>query len=161
MADNAKTYIGMLSDILVNKEKTLDEILSVTKDQNAILKDGRTGDEFEETLDKKEKLLNRLERLDRGFSDTYAKVSAELLSNKEKYRTEIEGLQGKIRLLTDTGVKIQALEEQNRMLFEQVSALEKKKIKDFKVSSKTVSTYYKNMTGKPQDGDAYFMDKKK
>ena len=160
MADNAKTYIGMLSDILTNKEKTLDEILEITKAQSLILKEGTTGDEFEETLDKKDTLLKQLDRLDRGFSDTYAKVSAELVSNKDKYRPEIEGLQGRIRQLTDLGVKIQALEEQNRILFEQVSALEKKKIKDFKVSSKTVSTYYKNMTGKPQ-GDAYFMDKKK
>ena len=160
MGEKDRIYIGMLSDILTNKEKVLNELLEITREQNRILNEGDPETEFDATLEKKEKLLKQLERYDNGFSDTYAKVSAELTSNKDSYKKEITELQKKITGLTDTGVKIQALEEQNRIAFERYLAGEKKKIKDFKVSSKTVSSYYKNMTGKPQ-GDSYFMDKKK
>lgn len=161
MSDTAKTYIGMLADILAQKEKTLTEVYDITKEQNFILTKEGDEEKFNATLDRKDRLLKQLERLDKGFSDTYAKVSAELSGNKNTYKAEILGLQEKIKGLTDLGVKIQALEEQNKIAFEQFLSSEKKKIKDFKVSSKTVSSYYKNMTGKPQGGDAYFMDKKK
>ena len=160
MSDNSKTYIGMLADILDRKQKVLENILSVTVKQMNIISAGESAEAFDDTLTEKDSLIEELNRLDNGFSDAYAKVSAELAVNKNNYKNEILGLQKKITSITDIGVKIQALEEQNRIAFEQYLSGQRRKIKDFKLSSKTVSNYYKNMTGKPQ-GESYFMDKKK
>lgn len=160
MSDNSKTYIGMLADILDRKQKVLENILSVTVKQMNIISAGESAEAFDDTLTEKDSLIEELNRLDNGFSDAYAKVSAELSVNKNNYKNEILGLQKKITSITDIGVKIQALEEQNRIAFEQYLSGQRRKIKDFKLSSKTVSNYYKNMTGKPQ-GESYFMDKKK
>lgn len=160
MSENSKTYIAMLADILDRKKKVLNEIYDVTVRQMHILSKGDGAEDFDATLTEKDRLIEELQRLDTGFSDAYAKVSADLVEKKNDYKNEILKLQKKITDITDTGVKIQALEEQNRIAFEQYLNGQRRKIKDFKLSSKTVSNYYKNMTGKPQ-GDSYFMDKKK
>lgn len=160
MNDNSRTYIALLSDILDRKKKVLEEVYDVTVKQMHILSKGEAAENFDATLSEKGGLIEEIQRLDNGFSDAYVKVSAELTEKKNDYKNEILKLQKKITEITDIGVKIQALEEQNRIAFEQYLNGQRRKIKDFKLSSKTVSNYYKNMTGKPQ-GDSYFMDKKK
>lgn len=158
--ENAKTYIAMLGDILNAKEKVLTSVLQLTEKQSRVLTEENALDAFEATLDEKDQLIKELDRLDRGFSDAYTKVSAELAANKAAYKADIQTLQDKIKGLTVIGVKIQALEASNKLKVEEFLGSERSKIKNFKMSSKTVSSYYKNMTGKPQ-GESYFMDKKK
>lgn len=161
MSLEKNAYIAMLKDILIQKEKIMQGILVLTQEQEKVLLGGMEDIErFEATLPKKQELIDTLERLDRGFSDAYAKVQTSLLGKKKDYRQEIQELQKQITAITDISVKLQALEEKNRKAFELYLTAKKQQFKEFKVSSRTASAYYKNMTGKPQ-GESYFMDKKK
>lgn len=159
--DEKKTYVDLLRDILVQKEAILDALRVLTEGQNRILsKDEVNMDEFEEILPKKEKLINQLSRIDQGFSDTYVKVQGELQQNRETYREQVLQLQSLIRSITEKSVQLQALEQQNKSKFEVFLSGKRKQIKDFKVNSRTVSKYYKNITGQTS-GESYFMDKRK
>lgn len=111
-------------------------------------------------MTKKEPLINELEKLDQGFADIYAKVQSTLNVQKQDYVQEITELQRLIKEITDLSVKIQALEERNRKMFEQYLLGRRQQLKNARKSSKTANAYYKTMSGTPQ-GEAYFMDKKK
>ncbi len=161
MDETKTTYIMMMKDILLKKKDILCAIQTLTGQQTVLLcKENADLDAFEEILPKKEKLIRQLERLDRGFDDTYRKVQAELNVNKQMYKKEILELQELIRILTEQSVILQAEEQKNKDRMQIVFAEKRRQVKDFKISSRTASNYYKNMTGRPQ-GESYFMDKRK
>jgi len=155
------TYIGMLKDILLQKKKVTEEILWVTLEQEtALAPELEDMGRFDALMTKKEPLIVQLERLDQGFSDAYAKVQATLLGKKAEYRQEILELQKLITEITDISVKLQALEERNRKLFEKYLLEKKQQIRTVKKNSRTASAYYKTMSGGVPD-EAVFMDKRK
>ena len=109
------TYVAMLKDILVQKKKVTEEILWVTLEQETTLApELEDMDRFDALMEKKEPLLTKLEQLDTGFSDIYAKVQATLSGQKEAYKEEILAMQKLITEVTEISVKIQALEERNQ-----------------------------------------------
>lgn len=155
------TYIGMLKDILVQKKKVTEEILWVTLEQEtALAPELEDMERFDALMEKKEPLLANLEQLDQGFSDAYAKVQATLNAQKENYKQEILELQKLITDITDISVKIQALEERNRRMFETYLVNRKQQFKTAKKNSRTTDAYYKTMSGTPQ-GESVFLDKRK
>ena len=115
---------------------------------------------MERCVNEKEPLLNQLAKLDEGFDLVYSKIKRFVLEDSKEYQTEVLRLQNSISDITSLSVKIQTLEQGNKRKFELFLASKKQEIKQFKVSNRTASNYYKNMTGKPQ-GEAYFIDKKK
>jgi len=155
------TYIAMLKDILVQKKKTTEEILWVTLEQEtALAPELEDMDRFDSLMEKKEPLIAKLEQLDQGFSDIYAKVQATLNGQKEAYKTEILELQKLIGEITDISVKIQTLEERNRRMFENYLQGRKQQFKTARKNSRATDAYSKTMAGAPQ-GESYFMDKRK
>jgi len=161
MVSGNNTYIAMLKDTLIQKKKVTEEILWVTLEQEtALAPELEDMERFDALMEKKEPLLLKLEQLDGGFSDIYAKVQATLNSQREAYKDEILGMQQLIREITDISVKIQALEERNRRMFETYLLGRKQQFKTARKNSRTADAYSKTMTGTPQ-GESYFMDKRK
>lgn len=155
------TYLQMLNSSLIRKVEILEELLELTEEQNlAFTNENSTFEVIEQCVEKKEPLIRQINEMDNGFDSVYSKIKDAVYKNKELYRSELQQLQESIVKVTELSVKIQTLEQNNKLKFEVFSNNKRQEIKQFKVSNKTVSTYYKNMTGKPQ-GESYFYDKKK
>ncbi len=154
-------YIGILLDSLEKKEQLLSQILDITMQQDAILSSEDLNMEaFDITMDEKQNLIDKVEHLDLGFESVYTRVSDELVGHKNLYQTEILKMQSLITNLTEISVRLQTMEERNKVKLGLYLTNEKQKIKLSKLSSQTVTSYYKNMANQHQ-GQSYFLDKKK
>ena len=161
MVMGSDTYIAMLKDILLQKKKVTEEILWVTLEQEtALAPELEDMERFDSLMEKKEPLLTKLEQLDEGFADIYAKVQVTLNTQKETYKEAILELQKLITEITDISVKIQMLEERNRKMFENYLLGRRQQFKTAKKNSRTADAYSKTMAGTSQ-GESVFLDKKK
>lgn len=159
--EGQSTYVTILMDSLENKSKILLQLYQLTQGQTDLL-DSETFsfDQFEVSLEQKERLLEKLSELDLGFTEVYHRVSKVLSESKLLYQKEIQRMQNFIQQSTDIGVAITALEEKNKQKFNIRLSGKRQEIKSFKVSSQTAATYYKNMTNQHQSGHSYFLNKK-
>ena len=108
-------YIDMLIDVLNKQVKTLQDVLEITKRQSEIAEaDVFDGDEFDETLSKKDACIMRLNELDNGFVSVYERVKRQVQADPQQYKTKISDMQALIRACTDLGNEIQTLENRNR-----------------------------------------------
>ena len=155
--ENKRVYITILSDSLEKKLDVLKKLLSVTKEQNMILseKDIDKFDvySFDTAVDKKE--------LDKGFDTVYSKVGRFLSENKEEYKSEILKMQNLIRSITDTGVQLESLEQQNKTKFNTFIRNKRHAINDFKQSNRVATSYYQNMSNQHREWQSHFLDQKK
>lgn len=155
------TYLAIMIDSIRKKEDILEQLLSCTKEQNKILSANTVDiDAFNKMVEEKEILLRKIQKLDDGFEQLYLKVQEELKLHKALYQEEIKTLQLLITAISEKGIQIETLEQANRMKFELYLSQKRNEIKQFKVGNKTVSNYYKNMSGKAME-TSYFLDKKK
>ena len=162
MADEVLVYISIMKDSLQEKTEVLQEILALTQKQECLLKQvDMDSDAFDETLDRKEQLIRKMQELDRGFEGLYKKIEPAVKSDMQRYKPQILELQNLIRVLTDYGVKIQALEHKNKTRFMDFAAAKRKEIQAFHVKSKTANAYHNNMANQHNQWQSYFMDQKK
>ena len=155
------TYLALLIASLEKKSKVLDQLLILTETQEKYIDKGDIDtDEFDQLFDKKEKQIQELLKLDKGFEQIFEYVKDEITQNKEKYINETKKLQELITQVTDKNITLQALEQRNRMKLDTLMRTKRSNIKNFKLSSKTAASYYKNMANQHQ-GQAYFFDIKK
>lgn len=155
-----KTYLDILFQGLKRKELILEKIYVVTNQQGIdISANTNVIEMMEDGINQKEPLIAELNELDLGFSQLYGKVKEQIITDKDQYQTIIEQIQKKIQTVSELSMRIQGLEKNNKLKFEIYLSEKKTEIKQFKQSNRTVSNYYKNMTGKPQ-GESYFIDKK-
>lgn len=156
------TYVNILIDTLSKKGNILDELINITfKQEDYIKGEELKWDEFEESVGDKDVLITKLNQLDDGFEKIYSHVQKELSENKSSYKEEIIKLQNLIKEVTDKGTKLQIMEIKNKSNVERHFDSNKKTIRNFKVSNQTASNYYKNMADQHQEGQSYFLDKKK
>lgn len=162
MADITTTYIKILVDTLARKEKILKDLLKETSKQTTILDASEfDADAFDKTIQAKDALLEKLKTLDDGFLDLYAKVSDEMKANPGEHAKDIERAQNLVRTQTALSTELTTAEERNRAKLTLQLSKGKQKVKEFKVSSAAASAYYRNMSGKHQEGDSYFFNQKK
>lgn len=155
-------YITAMQDALRNKYKILNEILEATKKQEELVTaEEMDMDVFDELLDRKDKLLFRMQELDQGFQTSYERIKDELEKEKQLYKPRILEMQNMLRQITDLGVKIQALEQRNKARFEGHILKKKQEIQDFRVNNKTASAYNQHMANQHHEWQSYFLDKKK
>ncbi|MCR5767457.1 MAG: flagellar export chaperone FlgN [Lachnospiraceae bacterium] len=156
------TYLNILIDTLKKKESVLRELTQATDEQAVLLDHPELDiDAFNKLVDEKEKLLEKLENLDEGFMSIYEKVREILAKDAASYAEQVKQTQELVKTQTDLSTALQAAEERNKSKMTVHLSRGHQKIKDFKVNSKTAAAYYKNMSGKHQDGDSYFFNKKK
>lgn len=156
-----QVLLDALKEGLVKKSSLLDDIMDATELQSdALALSPADMDMFDRQVEKKEKYLEELIKLDTGFDAVYNKAKDDIALNRLKYEPQLKELQKLIADITDKSVKLRAREQNNRQAFEMYVSSKRKEIKNFKLSSRTVSNYYKSMADRPQ-GQSYFMDKKK
>lgn len=153
--------LDVLSESLDMKIQVLKDIEEYNmKQTEAFNKEDPDMESFDAAIEEKGKLIERLEKLDEGFEIMYEKVSDILSKDKDKYADKIRELQGKITIITDLSVSIQAQEARNRNLVENYFLKAKKGIKTGRLGSKAAFDYYKNMSGMSLN-EAQFLDSKK
>jgi len=155
-----QTYVHLLIDTLWRKSEVLHDLMELTEQQDRILSAESFDDRcFTQSMDAKEEKIQLLTKLDDGFEKVYESIRLELIDNKEKYPSEINRLKKLITSITDCNVKIQAMESRNKVKLELILSRKRKDVKNSRMSSKTVSNYYKNMA-KLHEGESFFYDKK-
>lgn len=159
--ESNRTYLDILIHTLQKKVQVLDDVIISTNEQEKLLAKSNNMDldEFNRIIEEKGNHIEQINELNEGFERLYERIKEELINKKAEYSTEIKQLQNLITIVTEKSLKIQAMEKQNYIKFQQFSKTKSAEIKEYKQSSKTVTSYYKNMVGQHQ-GQSYFIDKK-
>lgn len=156
-----KNYISILVDGLKKKAKILDEIKKVCDVQTEIIKQQDIDlEEFDETITQKEKYIEELQIVDRGFQSVYERVKDKLAENKSLYKDEIQTMQMFIKEITEKSMDVQAIEARNKDAFQQKVVYARKEKRAAKAANKVASNYYQNMN-KLGAVEAQFLDTKK
>lgn len=154
-------YLTLLEESLRKKLEVMAEIRKYNQRQQEIFRSEDVDlDKFDEYVDEKGRLIDRVSALDNGFEQLYANVAEELRDNREKYSEQIRTLQQLVTEVTDTSVAIQAEEARNKKLIEDYFKKERNGIKKGRQSSKAAIGYYKTMS-KSAVVQPVFMDSKK
>lgn len=156
-----KNYLTLLEESLQQKLQVMEEIQQYNLRQQEIFQADEVDiDRFDEYVDEKGQLIDKLNSLDNGFESLYAKVAKELADNRDAYKDQIKRLQELVTQVTETSVTIQAQEARNKKLIEDFFQKTRDNIRSGRKSSKAAYDYYKNMSKSavvlPQ-----FMDSKK
>lgn len=155
-------YVNMLVDALDKKEKILDSIYTLTKQQGKLLlNDDLDEERFMQILDEKGRLIQDLNTVDDGFDTLFKLVKSELQENQAQYREKIQQMQKQIAKVSELGVRIQALEHQNSGHFKTYLSRQRKAIREFHVNKKTASRYYQNMANTHKPQQSYFFNETK
>lgn len=155
------TCFKVLEDTIQKKEQYLDELLALTKEQEQVLLQEKFSmDAFESLMDRKDPYIKKISEFDAGFESVYERMRPEMEGYKKEFEPRIRALQGKIKTVLEKGAALCTSEEQNKTRLEFCLRDKKQEIKNFNKSSRTVSSYYKNMSGALSD-KSFFMDKKK
>ena len=154
-------YLMILQESLKKKIDVLDEIIRISQNQSEILARSPIDyEEFDRCVDDKDICIVQLNTLDEGFESLYAKVSAEIQDNRQKYASWIKECQGLITTITDKSVEIQALEARNKQAVEESVRKSRKNFGNGKRSVEVVSSYRRNMNF-TNVAQSHFMDQKK
>ena len=156
-----ENYLTLLEESLQKKLQVMEEIQQYNLKQQELFQSEKADiDGFDEAVEEKGKLIEKLTILDNGFESLYSKVKKELEVSRDKYQDQIKRLQKLVTEVTETGVSIQAQEARNKKLIEEYFRKERENIRSGRRSSKAAYDYYKNMNRSsvvlPQ-----IMDKKK
>lgn len=156
-----KNYLTLLEESLQQKLQVMEEIQQYNLRQQEIFQADEVDiDRFDEYVDEKGQLIDKLNSLDNGFESLYAKVAKELADNRDAYKDQIKRLQELVTQVTETSVTIQAQEARNKKLIEDFFQKTRENIRSGRKSSKAAYDYYKNMS-KSSVVMPQFMDSKK
>ena len=159
--DQTGTYVTIMQESLLRKKKYLEQVLSLTEEQERIAKEKKFDEQvFGDIIDNKDVLINNINEIDKGFTSVYDRVRAEVLANQDLYHDELVEMQKLIKECVDLGMRIEVLEERNRATLEQVFAVGFKGIKQGKQSKQVANKYYKSMSN-GMVNDSILYDRKK
>lgn len=159
--DSVNTYISVLHGSLRKKLELVKELLEFTKEQNIILNEEDVDiDSFDKIVSEKDIRINEVLEIDKGFDSVFNKIGNTIKANPQEYRQQILEMQNLIRTITDIGVEIEGLENKNKEKFSKFILAKREEIKDFKKSSNSAASYYKNMSNQHQEWKSYFVDRK-
>lgn len=153
-----KSYIQMLLDTLQKQQQTLEEVLQITKKQSDIAIAPEFDElQLEETLNRKEILIAKLNQLDDGFSSVYGRIRNVMIAEKEAYANEIKSMQEIVKCCTDLGIEIRVLEERNREKLSQCFMGKQKQYGVQRNAATVASKYHQTMySGKNNPYDSGF-----
>lgn len=158
MEDEA--YVKILRESLEKKAELLNLISEENDKQSRVLTDpNSTPDDFQATIDNKDKWITDISTLDDGFAAIFEKVKPLLESQKSKYRDEIVRMKDLVRQITDLTAQVEKEEKANYLLAQKKFAGVRKQVQKIRKSQNAVSSYYKSMNGSGYD--AQFLDSTK
>ncbi len=154
-------YLQIMIESLEKKSEVLDQVMELDKKQLAIsMKQPFDMEEYDATMDEKNKLIEELEKLDDGFTHTYELVREDVQAEPAKYRDKVQEMQELIRVAIDKGVAIEAQEQRNKQAMQSALQGKRREIKQVKASNAAAVRYYKSMS-RINDVDPQLMDRKK
>lgn len=157
-------YVQIMMNSLEKKVEILNRLINKTQIQTEILKnddfDNIDWDRFNMVMTEKEEEIEHINEMDQGFQALYDHVGEQLKSDKSLYASEIKRMQELIKVLEEKSVQIQALEERNRFLIDNILGGRKKEIRQTRNSMKVAASYYQTMA-KSMDSGYSSMDRKK
>lgn len=163
--DDMNVYVSILHDSLRKKLEIITEILYATRQQKKLLSIEKITDldteEFDRIVDDKQKLIEEMTELDKGFDSVFKKVGIYLSQNKYAYQSQILEMQNLIRSITDVSVELQSLEQQNKNFFNKFLREKRHEISSFKTSNKVAVSYYQNMSNQHREWQSHFLDQRK
>ncbi len=156
-----RNRLSILEESLDRKLEVLRQIQQYNEQQEKSFREGTADlDGFDEAVERKGELIDKLNLLDNGFETLYDEIAAELKENREKYAGQIKTLQGKVAEVTELSVTIQAQEKRNKKLVEDYFAGLRSNIGRDRKSSKAAYDYYKNMSGSGYAPPQFYDSKK-
>ncbi len=156
-----ENQLSILSESLDQKIQLLQEIQEYNKRQEqAFSADTVDISGFDEAVEEKGRLIERLIKLDEGFELLYARIAEQLKDNRQKYASEIGQLQQKITQVTELGNAVQVQEMRNKQLVEQFFAKERAGINQNRRASKVAYDYYKKMNNSSVVQSQFYDSKK-
>lgn len=159
--DQTGTYVNIMRESLERKQRYLTEILKLTNEQSAIAVAEKFDEEqFSELVEKKDVLIDNLNEIDKGFSSVYDRVRIEIQRDPVAYRDELLAIQNLIRTCVDLSMQIEAVEERNRAVMEQVFSAKFQGVRQMKQSKTVANKYYKSMAN-GMVNDSLLYDRKK
>ena len=159
--DQIGTYVNIMRESLERKQRYLTEILKLTNEQSVIATAEKFDEEqFSELVEKKDVLIDNLNEIDKGFSSVYDRVRIEIQRDPVVYRDELLAIQNLIRICVDLGMQIEAVEERNRAVMEQVFSAKFQGVRQMKQSKTVANKYYKSMAN-GMVNDSLLYDRKK
>jgi len=160
-----KKYLSIMIESLEKKERILDRILEKNDAQKMCIKDKLYSqidwDAFNLIIAEKDTCIEQINVIDDGFENLYNKIREDVINNNSLYKEEVRRMQSLITSITDKSVSIQAGEERNRQLIENIIKNSRAEIKKSKVNLKVASGYYKTMSNMHIAPEATKVDKKK
>ncbi|MDE7113752.1 MAG: flagellar protein FliT, partial [Acetatifactor sp.] len=106
-----ENQLSILSESLDKKLQVLQEIQEYnTRQEEAFKQEQADLESFDDAMEEKERLIEKLTQLDEGFEALFERVSAELKDRREQYAPQIQKLQEKVKQVMDLSVSIQAQE---------------------------------------------------
>lgn len=151
--DNSLAVLSESLDLKIDVLKSIQRFNDVQA--KAFQEDEADMESFDDAIEEKGRLIERLEELDNGFEVLYGNISELLKRDKEKYSDQIREIQGKITEITELSVSIQAAEARNKKLVEEYFSKQRSSIKSSRLGSKAAFDYYKNMSGVTAPGTEY------
>lgn len=156
-----ESQLSILQESLTAKRQVLLEIQEYNRRQEEVF----TAEEvdmslFDEAIEEKGRLIERLTQLDDGFEVMYQKLARELENNRERYAAQIKVLQGQIKEITDLGVSIQAQEARNKSLIESYFSRERQNMHKNLQNSAKAYNFYKSMSSLNAAGNYSSYDSK-
>lgn len=156
-----ENQLTILAESLDQKIQVLQEIQKYNERQEQVFTDSTVSmDAFDEAVEEKGKLIERLTLLDSGFETMYKKLGEQLKGNREKYADQIRMLQAKITTVTEMSVTIQAQEKRNKQLVEQFFARERAGLQQSRKTSKAAYDYYRKMSSVSTEQPQFYDSKK-
>lgn len=156
-----ESQLSILQESLAAKRQALLEIQEYNKKQEAIFSAEEVDMSlFDEAIEEKGRLIDKLVQLDNGFDAMYQKLARELENNRERYADQIRVVQQQIREITELGVSIQAQEARNKALIEKFFSRERKSMRKNLQNSTKAYNFYKSMSSLSAAGNEPSYDSK-
>ncbi len=134
-------YVRMLEDVLKKKEHLLRDILERTRgNRKHFLKQEELDQErFHEILEEKGRWIEALNEMDEGFDTLLLKWSRKSAATRISIKKISSACKKSIVIVSEYGMKIQALENQNSERLKAYLSAERKKIREYHMNSQTAS----------------------
>lgn len=110
---------------------------------------------FDEAVEEKGRLIERLSKLDEGFEILYEGIATQLKDNCKQYASQIKVLQDKITKVTELGNAVLVQEHRNKQLVEGYFAKQRTAIKNSRKASKAAYDYYKKVNSGAEQSRFY------
>ncbi len=155
-------YVHMMVDSLKRKKQILMTLLSLTREQEQLLKyDELDADRFSAIIEEKGGQIDALNKIDEGFDTLFQYVKREIHANRMVYQSQIQAMQKLIGEVSELGIQIEALEHQNSGHFKVYLANQRKNIREFHLNNKSTSSYVQNMANAYNPDQSVFFNQTK